>query len=150
MAEENERVPLRHSSVSTFGDPAKSDSIISTFKDLCSTYLENKPSQKTEKDIAKQLRIKYPDRTPVVFVPHDEISMIKTKFLIPDSSTMARVLTHVRSQIIQTLRPSESLFVLLDNQILLPLTMTIGDISQYYTKSKGVLYLHITRERVFG
>jgi len=84
----------------------------------------------------RNLRLKYPDRVPVKLIPSPELSLRYHvyKFLPKYDSRVYDLLRTLRSRI--HLRPSESIYFLADNELLIP-DRLMGQIELEYCKDRN-------------
>jgi hypothetical protein len=112
--------------------------------------IDNGPAHnvKTEQRTIGQKYIeKYPDRIPVV-VTAKNITISKTKFLVPNDCTMGYLIVVLRKY--TGLGPEESMITFVGN--LIPrVTETLGDIYSKHADPKDYcLHVVVTKENVFG
>lgn len=94
----------------------------------------------------EELLAAYPDRVPVVVIPDKEITMGKTKFLVPGERSVGEFMTLVRQY--TKVRSSEALFLLVDS--MLPAhTMTMYEVYRNHQKDR-VLEISLRKETTFG
>lgn len=93
---------------------------------------------------------KYPDRIPVIVEKYTKSQIPdidRTKFLVPHDLTMGQFLLVIRKRI--KLQPEEAIFVFINN-ILPPVSETIGNLYQQYKDKDGFLYILYSGESTFG
>jgi len=98
---------------------------------------------------ANRLKIKYPNRIPIVVEVLDKkkISLDKNKYLVPQSLSVAQFIYILRKRI--KLQPDEALFIFFNNN----LSTSSSLISEIYNNNKNsdnFLYATISLESTFG
>jgi hypothetical protein len=101
---------------------------------------------------AQTLLAKHPNYVPVIILPNKDINICKRRFLFPRDNNFGYALVSVR-QHITGLKPSESLFFLIDDK-LLNITELVGNFYDKYKRDKkphdAFMYIKIFRETTFG
>lgn len=88
----------------------------------------------------------YPGRVPVVVIPDKDLTMGKTKFLVPGERSVGEFMTLVRQYV--KVRSSEAIFLLVDS--MLPAqAMTMYDLYRNHQKDR-VLEIRLRKESTFG
>ena len=105
---------------------------------------------KIRKSESDKILIKYPSRIPVIVEKSndcilDEID--KKKYLVPKDLKMNQFLFVIRKRI--QLKPSESIFLMTNNQ-LCPSNTEIINIYEKFANKDGFLYIIYTSENTFG
>lgn len=98
---------------------------------------------------SKKIRLKYPDRIPIIVESKDtQIPKIdKKKFLVPNDITVGQFLYVIRKRI--KLNPNTSLFIFINNTI--PKTSEIlYNIDATHRNEDGFIYIVYSGEQTFG
>lgn len=100
---------------------------------------------------ANRVKAKYPDRIPVICEvdPKNQnaLSLMKHKYLVPDSLTVGQFMYVIRKQM--TLKPEEAVFLMINNS-LPPTNALMSRIYRDHIDQDGFLYGTVTGENVFG
>lgn len=98
-------------------------------------------------NIAKNIRIKYPNRIPIIIIPIN-ITIAKQKFLSPKDITIHQFLFSVRKSI-TNIKSTEALFLFIDNTIQNGSTI-LSEIDNVFCSKDGFIYITISKESTFG
>ena len=101
------------------------------------------------KDEAKRMKLKYPNRIPVIVESNDKKlpPIDKTKYLVPQDITVGQFVYVIRKRI--DLAPEQAIFVFVNNT----LPPTASPMCEIYNNSKDeddFLYIEYTSESTFG
>ena len=97
----------------------------------------------------EELRSKYPDRLPVVVVPEKTIRMAKRKLLVPADLSAAQLLYRIRKNI-SDVQPSEALFLSCNKRTYAAGTLVQEIWEKSRDEATGFLFVHVSKENVFG
>lgn len=107
-------------------------------------------SHEQRKSEATRIRVRYPDRVPIVVEVATKSSIPdidKHKFLVPLDITVGQFLQVIRKRI--TLNSSQGLFIFVNNTIP-AMTSLIGEVYKNNSDTDGFLYFTINGESVYG
>lgn len=98
---------------------------------------------------SSQLRLRYPDRIPILMERGDRTmpELTKFKFLVPIEATMGRFVYDVRQY--STLKSTQGLFLFV-HETILPNGMPMSQIYEKYQDEDGFLYITYSGENTFG
>ena len=111
---------------------------------------QKKYSYKDRVDESIKIRIKYPNRIPVIIEKYpscDLPDIDKTKYLMPMDLTMSQVLYVIRKRI--KITPDKAIFIFVNNT-LCPSGDPILNVYEQYKNPDGFLYITYSTESVFG
>ena len=91
------------------------------------------------------LRVKYPDRIPVLV--HSKLALRRHKFLCPRQLTMHSLIEVVRRH--ADLRSTDALF-LIANGVIPMMRTTVEELDTQLCKDGDLLNVHVMKESVFG
>ena len=93
---------------------------------------------------------RYPERVPVVIEPkcNHTPAIDKHKYMTPTDMTIGQLLFVIRKRV--NLRSDQSLFVFIDESVLLPATANIRDTYAKHKDEDGFLYIKYALENTFG
>lgn len=97
--------------------------------------------------LGEKIRTKFPTRIPVIFEPSNGVDLVKTKFLVPDDTTVSQMMTILRKYV--QVGKCEAIFLMINN--VLPANSEI--LSTIYEKHKNeedMLVIAVTKENTFG
>lgn len=95
-----------------------------------------------------ELRRRYPDRVPVhVEFVDSSIQLDKSKYLVPDTMTVAGFTSHIRKRI--QLKKSEAIFMFISD-ILPPNSQIFSSLYREHASSDGMLEVKYGKENTFG
>ena len=101
-------------------------------------------------DEANRIRVKYPDRIPII-VEHEKNSNIplldKRKYLVPDDMTVGQFMYVIRKRL--SLSPEIAIYMFF-KQTLVPTNKELGDIYDSNKDKDNFLYIIIGAEKTFG
>jgi hypothetical protein len=101
----------------------------------------------SDRTIGQRYIEKYPERIPVA-VTAKNITIKKTKFLVPNDCTMGYLIVVLRKY--TTLKPEEAMITFVSNEIP-PVTKTLREIySAHADPNDYLLHVTICRENTFG
>ena len=112
---------------------------------------KKKFSLEKRKEESEKIKTKYPNRYPII-VNKSHTSKLenidKSKFLAPGDLTMGQFQYVVRKRI--TLKEEESLFLFINDKILINGSENLAKIYDQYKDEDGFLYITYCGENVFG
>ena len=100
---------------------------------------------------AEKIKTKYPDRFPIIVSKNKRCELEdieKSKFLVPGDLTLGQFLIVVRKRI--KLSDKETLFLFINDAILVTGSETISNIYDQHKDKDGFLYVSYCNENVFG
>ena len=112
---------------------------------------KNKFSFETRKKESDRIKSKYNDRIPIIVTRSKNCNIEKidkNKFLVPEDLTIGQFLFVIRKRI--SIKPEESLFLMINGDILATSSNTIGSTYHDYKDEDGFLYFTYCGENVFG
>lgn len=96
---------------------------------------------------AKKIRLKYPNKSPIVIINSDpQLQIEKKKFLVPNDITISEFVHYVRKYV-KNLKPSQSIFLFIKDEI--PVMSSLISSPKYFDED-GFIYIKIRSESVFG
>ena len=113
-------------------------------------YKKNQSREEREKESA-QLRIKYPDKVPVVLEKDPTCKLIelnKTKYLLPKKSTVNQFQENIKRK--AELPGDSALFLQARTKYSLAGEKTIEEVYNSYKDKDGFLYIMYTTELIYG
>lgn len=117
--------------------------------------MKQSPLEERRKILAK-IVAKYPNTVPVILCPGKGLSLLKTKFVVPNQAKVSTLQIHARNQIRGSdssweLSPTEAIFLFVGDNISPPVTAYMDEIYERYKDPEdGFLYVHVTKENTFG
>lgn len=106
----------------------------------------------TRQNISSKVRSKQPNFIPIIIERADKsnISALpREKYLIPESSTIAKLLITIRGEL--KIGPEKAIFIFIgDKSVLPPVSSTIGILDSKYRDADGFLYIKYASENTFG
>ena len=114
---------------------------------------KDKTSFEERKKSSARLRAKHGnDVYPVVVEPANEKTppISKNKFLVPGDFTVGQFVYIVRRKLVDTLSPTQALFVYVRISILPSTSATIEQIFEEHHEADGILYIEYSLENTFG
>jgi hypothetical protein len=96
---------------------------------------------------AQKLRVRYPGKIPVIFIPDKNIKLEKYKFLCDRESTFSHLLTLIRKYI--DCKPYEAIFCMINNT-LPPNSMSLQNLYSQHCMQTGMMFIHVKKESTFG
>lgn len=103
------------------------------------------------KEESTRLKERFPDKIPIV-LEKTESSLLpnidKQKFLIQKDLTIGQFLHIIRSRI--KLDASESIFLIIDYNVIPPTANTLGEIFEKHGDKDGFLYMSYSAQMIFG
>lgn len=107
-----------------------------------------------EQRISESSRIihKYPDRIPII-CQHSHTDkklkdIDKTKYLVPSDLTMGQFAYVIRKRM--KINQEQALFLMLDNNTLVPVSSLMSDIYANHKNEDGFVYIYYMGENTFG
>jgi GABA(A) receptor-associated protein len=100
---------------------------------------------------SKHIKLKYPDRTPVIVSKCKNSTLnniTKHKYLVPNDLTMAHFIYVIRKRI-KNLDPCEALYLYIENTLVTPSELIMVT-SKNLADKDGFLYIEYTSEATFG
>jgi GABA(A) receptor-associated protein len=115
------------------------------------SFRETHPFEKRKEECTRVLQ-KFPDRIPVIIEKDTRcrslFQLSKTKYLIPKELNINQLLFVLRKRI--KLNHTESLFLFLEDNTLVPSSYNLEDVYQNNKSPDGFLYLTVTQQETFG
>ena len=97
--------------------------------------------------LGQKLRVKYPDRVPVI-VESKDIDISHKKYLVPSSHNIAQFMAMLRTQ--ASVDNKEALFLLINNT-LVPNNVQFSTVYESYKNADDeILYIYLSKENTFG
>ena len=102
---------------------------------------------------SKRILGKYENKVPIIVTRsttgRSNIPDIdKNKFLCPEDFTIGQFLTVIRKRV--NLSPEESIFLFVDDSLLVPTSSSLGEVYKEHKNEDGFLYLTYCNENTFG
>jgi len=98
------------------------------------------------KEHAEAMKIKNPDRIPVIVKTCDGINLKKNKYLVPLDLTIGQFQYVLRKN--TNLNSSEAFFLFINSK-LIQSSMMMQNVYELYNKD-GFVHIHLAKENVFG
>jgi GABA(A) receptor-associated protein len=115
------------------------------------TAYQKKHDFETRLSESKRIRSRYPDRIPIIMEKHTSLNnlatMNQTKFLVPETITVAELLFILRKRI--KLEPHQALFLFI-NETMPNSSDIINTLYINHVKEDGFLYITYSTENTFG
>lgn len=102
------------------------------------------------KSEAERIRLKYPDRIPVIVekIPQNPMPDIdKHKFLVPGDLTVGQFVYVIRKRL--KLPPEKAIFIFVDNRLPL-ISELMSSLHKNYKDADGFVYISYSGESTFG
>ena len=101
------------------------------------------------KSESNNVRIKYPNRIPIIIevFSKSDIKLDKFKYLVPFDFVIAQLLCIIKKRINMT---SETALFIFINNLVPPATITIGTLYKENRDKDGFMYITISLENTFG
>ncbi len=99
---------------------------------------------------SSKINLKYPTRAPIIVEKAETCELCnidKNKYLVPKDMNFGQFIFIIRKRI--HLNPSQSLFVMVNNQ-LVSSSSSIMEIHEKYKDEDGFVYMKYTSENTFG
>lgn len=112
---------------------------------------EEKFSFKARSNEAQRIRLKYPDRIPIIAEVDKKCQLNqldKCKFLIPKGLSIGQFVGVIREQ--TSLLPAQAIFLFVNNNVLPPTSSLISSVYEKHKNKDGFLYITVTSENTFG
>lgn len=106
-------------------------------------------------EIARQVRVKYPECVPVVLERAASASALttpyaaKSRFVIPNDMTIGNFLASVRKSL-PNLQSHQAIFLFVGSGVLPPTSALVSQIDERFRDEDGFLYITYSGESVFG
>ncbi|XP_044735941.1 microtubule-associated proteins 1A/1B light chain 3C-like [Chrysoperla carnea] len=98
------------------------------------------------------LRCKFPTKVPIMVTRYAKEKNLphldKSKYLVPQEITLSQFITIIRHRM--QLRPTEALYLLVNDRSMLSLSCTLAEAYQEYQEKDGFLYITYASQAVFG
>ncbi|XP_063058249.1 microtubule-associated proteins 1A/1B light chain 3C [Engraulis encrasicolus] len=98
------------------------------------------------------IRNKFPTKVPVIIEKYQKEKYLptlgKTKFLVPQELTMTQFVTILRNRM--TLMPTQAFYLLLHNQGIPSMSLTMSQVYKDYRDEDGFLYMTYASQEMFG
>lgn len=116
-------------------------------------YVPFKKKYTLERRKAEAVRIlkRYPTRIPVICERADtsDIALIdKYKYLVPNDLVIAQFIFVIRHRL--ELDAAKAIFLFVNNQIIPPSNVSLGELYEEYKSADGFLYMTYSGENTFG
>lgn len=98
--------------------------------------------------LSKKILDLYPDRIPLIIIG-ENISLSKTKFLVPKSLKIHEILQQIRGSV-NVIDAHSGLYLHLSNGIIPNNTENLEMMYSTHVDDDGFLYIHVSKENVFG
>ncbi|XP_063696524.1 microtubule-associated proteins 1A/1B light chain 3B-like [Culicoides brevitarsis] len=104
------------------------------------------------RDEAAAIRLKFPTKVPIILEKYHKESDLphldKRKFLVPQEVSISQFLCIIRNRM--KLSSNKTLFFLINNRSLIPISRTVGEIYEEYKEIDGFLYITYASQEAFG
>lgn len=111
------------------------------------------PSNTTERrvEVSQKIRIKYPDRVPVIVEKGAKAELVctKRKFLVPQEITIGAFMHEIRKHLVGAEGEEKAIFLFVGEQIP-PAASLMSELYERYQDEDGFIYLTYTTENTFG
>lgn len=100
---------------------------------------------------SKQIKLKYPDRTPVIVTKCADSTLCtidRHKYLVPNGLSMSQFIFVIRKRI-KNLDPCDAIYLYIDNMLVIPSDL-ISLTHKQFAHKDGFLYIQYTNEATFG
>lgn len=115
-------------------------------------YKLQNPSHINRKDESEKIRMKYPDRLPLIIEKDPSCKLReldKPKFLVPNDLTMQHLIFIIRKRL--ELPKDSSIFMLVNGKVSVTGEAGLMEIyEKYKDQDDGYLYIHYTSELTWG
>ena len=111
------------------------------------TDFRNKYSFEHRYNEATKIRIKYPDRIPIIIENNSDLELDKYKYLVPNTLTVGQFMYVVRRRL--KIDPVKSIYIFINNTLHLNSTV-INTIYPVHKNADNFLYVTIKYENTFG
>jgi len=108
---------------------------------------KNQHSLEDRKMESYRIKLKYPDRIPVIIENELNIPQIKNKYLVPNDLTVGQLMFVIRRR--YNLDKEKALFMFI-NGVIPSSNSLILNLYNNYSDIDGFLYINIKQENVFG
>jgi GABA(A) receptor-associated protein len=115
----------------------------------CKNMFEFKKTHtlKKRKEESKRIRLKYPNRVPVI-VQAVDMELDRQKYLVPADLTIGQFLRVLRKRV--KLREEQALYIFLENKSFPAVSEVLSSIYQRHKNPDEFLYFLLYKEDVFG
>lgn len=97
---------------------------------------------------ADRVLSKYPHRVPLILEPvGGDVTLDKVKFLVPRDLSIQEFLIVVKKRML--LKQEEAVFIFINN-IIPPMSATLGEMYDKYREGCGFMYISVRKESAFG
>jgi GABA(A) receptor-associated protein len=103
-------------------------------------------SNKSDNNVAKKIKEKYPGRIPVLVKDTCKLELSKKKYLVPGDITVSQFL-HFLRKYIKKIEKEEALFIFINDKI--PVMSSLMSDTNY-TSDDGFVYIDLKLESTFG
>jgi GABA(A) receptor-associated protein len=97
----------------------------------------------------KQLKIKYPNRTPIFIKTNDDLTLDKQKFLVPSELTWGEFMCIVRKRLKTVIKKEEALFIFVKDKIPAASALVKNTAKENFDENEMMTCL-LTKESTFG
>lgn len=108
----------------------------------------NSQTTSQKQSTVQSLRLKYPEKIPVIIEAHQDISLDKVKYLVPLDLLVYQFFYVIRKRL--NFDESTSLFMFTEDNTLLKGSDSLSCIYNKYKNEDGFLYFKIVKEKSYG
>jgi hypothetical protein len=93
---------------------------------------------------------KYPNRVPVILLPQGDLTIDKTKFLIPKEYTFGQFVSYIVKHHVKGSDSKKAIYFFTKQNVLVPVTKTMSEIFDEHRYVDNTLPLNVREENTFG
>jgi GABA(A) receptor-associated protein len=101
----------------------------------------------------ERLISKYPDRLPVIVITHSNLTIDKSKFLVPGDLTFGQLMYTINKRLQMTrsnmVTPDTALYGMV-GRVMVPCSKLLCTLYNEEVYGDGMLYVHVYKENTFG